>query len=165
MLRYRSTSPPTTTKSAKSKPKPLPKTFAFNTFFYSLLAQRGHAGVKRWTKRAKVNLFEMDRVLIPINKGNYHWILAVINVADKRIEYYDSMGREGVNGQNEDVLRTLRAYMVEEARAQNRPSEEIAKWTFHVPVCSPVCEVDARKRQSSGMDGIVGCSHVLLRNG
>jgi sentrin-specific protease 1 len=118
--------------------KPLLKTFAFNTFFYSMLTSRGYAGVRRWTKRAKINLFEMDRVLIPINKGGFHWILAVVNVAEKRVEYYDSMGREGVSKENRAVLENIRNFMVEEAKSQKRSIEDIAHWDFYVPVLIPL---------------------------
>jgi hypothetical protein len=44
------------------------------------------------------------------------------------------MGREGVSSDNRAVLENIRAFMVEEAKAQNRPADEVAKWGFHVPV-------------------------------
>ena len=33
--------------------------------------------------------------LVPINLGNMHWIAAVINFKQKRMEYFDSMGDYG----------------------------------------------------------------------
>ena len=117
--------------------KGLPKVHVFNTFFYQLLSTKGYSSVRRWTKKAKVNLFDMDRVVIPINKGGFHWILSIINVAEKRIEYYDSMGREGESSENRTVLTNIRNFMVEEAKVQNADPEEVAKWTFHVPVLPP----------------------------
>ena len=138
MLRERSSHPEKfTSKLTKPSRKAIPKTFAFNTFFYAKLTQAGYQGVKRWTKRAKVNLFEMDRVLIPINKGGFHWILACVNVKEKRIEYYDSMGREGESTENRDVLQNIRNFMVEEAKAQKHPADEVANWRFYVPVQHP----------------------------
>lgn len=60
-------------------------TYIFNSFFYTRLTQKmptdgreamqGHASVAKWTRR--VNLFEKDFVLIPINE-NSHWFLAII---------------------------------------------------------------------------------------
>ena len=120
-------------KKAKSK-KELPRVHAFSTFFYSLLSSRGYSGVRRWTKKAKVNLFEMGRVMIPINKGGLHWVLCVVNVTEKRIEYYDSMGSEGVSGENRAVLENVRTFMIEEAKGQNYPVDEVAQWKFYVPV-------------------------------
>ena len=112
----------------------LPRIFSFNTFFYSLLSARGYGGVRRWTKKAKVNLFELDRVVIPINKGGFHWILVIVNIEGKRIEYYDSMGREGESNENRPVLMNVRNFMVEEAKTQKHPPEQVASWSFYVPV-------------------------------
>jgi sentrin-specific protease 1 len=134
MIKERSVHPENVTKRHSRSSKRLPTLHAFNTFFYSLLSGRGYSAVRRWTKKAKVNLFELDRVIIPINKGGFHWILCIVNVTERRIEYYDSMGREGISSENQSVLITIRDFMVEEAEAQNRSPEEVANWTFHVPV-------------------------------
>ena len=44
------------------------------------------------------------------------------------------MGREGESSENRPVLQTVRSYMVEEAKAQNRSSDDVANWSFYVPV-------------------------------
>ena len=141
----------------------VPRVFAFNTFFYSLLSSRGYGGVRRWTKKAKVNLFELDRVVIPINKGGFHWILVIVNVREERIEYYDSMGREGESNENRPVLMNVRNFMVEEAKAQKHPPEQVETWSFYVPVSPFLTLWLMRKRQNRKMDGIVGSLLVLLR--
>lgn len=72
-------------------PKKYPKCYFFSTFFYQKLTQRGqycYANVRRWTR--KVDLLSMDKIIIPLHLG-VHWTLAVINIRDKRFEYYDSM--------------------------------------------------------------------------
>lgn len=140
MLKERSYHPDKFSKkshSTKSPKKTLPKTHVFSTFFYQLLSTRGYSAVRRWTKKAKVNLFDVDRVLIPINKGGFHWILCVVNVTEKRIEYYDSMGREGESSENRGVLQNVRLFMVEEAKAQNKSPDKVANWSFYVPVPYP----------------------------
>ena len=38
---------------------------------------------------------EFDLIFVPINLCQVHWTLAVINVKEKRLEYYDSMGSQG----------------------------------------------------------------------
>lgn len=136
MVRERSIHPTNVSnkKRATNSSKPLPRIFAFNTFFYSLLSSRGYSGVRRWTKKAKINVFELDRVVIPINKGGFHWILVIVNITEKRVEYYDSMGREGESKENQPVLINVRNFMMEEAKAQNQSVEEVSKWTFYVPV-------------------------------
>jgi hypothetical protein len=166
MLRERSHHPDKYSKKphTKSSKKNLPKTHAFNTFFYQLLSTRGYSAVRRWTKKAKVNLFDVDRVLIPINKGGFHWILCVVNVSEQRIEYYDSMGREGESSENRPALQNVRSFMVEEAKAQNRSPDQVANWSFYVPVFPTHFSCpDYRKRQNRRMDGIVVYLLVLLQ--
>jgi hypothetical protein len=165
---------PTTT--TRTPTKPLLKIYSFNTFFYSLLSTRGHAGVRGWTAKANIDLFELDRVLVPVNMGNHHWTLAIVNTTEERIEYYDSTGREGESNENRPVLTNLRNFMVEEAKAQHRSPEEVAKWGFYVPVpilppslsyplSSPSVVLIWRKRQNRRMDGIVAFLLVLLPRG
>ena len=70
----------------------LPKVHSFSSFFYTQLSKKGYDGVRRWAKRAKVEIAKMDYVLIPVNISNTHWVLSVINLKKKRFEYYDSLG-------------------------------------------------------------------------
>lgn len=37
--------------------------------------------------------FDKDIIIIPINHNNTHWCCAAVNIAEKRFEYYDSLGR------------------------------------------------------------------------
>jgi sentrin-specific protease 1 len=140
MVRERSLRPETmvNSRTTRTTAKEFPRVHVFNTFFYSLLSSRGYPGVRRWTKKAKVNLFEMDRVIIPINKGGLHWVLCVINVTQKRIEYYDSLASEGVSNDNRAVLENVKMFMQEEAKAQKMSADDVAQWTFHVPVLYPL---------------------------
>lgn len=73
-----------------SHPERYPKCYFFNTFFYALLTKTGYdyARVRKWTN--KVNLFEMQKVFVPLHEHSNHWTMAVINIKDKRFEYYDS---------------------------------------------------------------------------
>jgi sentrin-specific protease 1 len=73
---------------SKQKTK-LPKCFCFNTFFYPSMV-KDYSRVRGWTKRRNVDIFAMDKVFVPVHKGN-HWCMAVINFRDKKIEYYDSL--------------------------------------------------------------------------
>ena len=45
--------------------------------------------VKRYTK--KFDVFECDKIFVPINTNNSHWTLAVIFVKSTTIKYYDSL--------------------------------------------------------------------------
>jgi Ulp1 family protease len=177
MIRQRSTNPESVLSSKLRVPrKPLPRTYALSSFFFEIWAKRGYDGVRRWTKRAKINVFDMDRIIVPINKGGFHWVLGVVNVQEKRIEYYDSMGREGENADNRHYLTIMREFMVLEAKGQGREYESIKNWPFYVPVPSPpqtprfprnLCfgfGLTGRNRRNNRTDGIAGCLPVRPQN-
>ena len=91
----------------KGKEKDIQKIHAFSSFFYSKLLKEGYASVNKWTK--KINIFEMDLVLVPVHMGN-HWCLAVIDMRNNEIKYYDSLG-----GTNYGCLITLAKYLADES--------------------------------------------------
>ena len=82
-----------------------------NTFFISKLSENGYTyrNVRRWTKRAKVDIFSLRLMLIPMNVGGSHWTCAGINFHEKTITYYDSMGGLGTS-----VLQLLHRYLKDE---------------------------------------------------
>lgn len=90
------------------------KLHCFSSMFYALLSEKGFSyhRVQRWTRRFDV--FSMERIVIPIHLGN-HWCLAVINFAEKKFEYYDSLGAE-----NHKVLERLRMWVKEESKDKKK---------------------------------------------
>lgn len=54
--------------------------------------------VRRWTKN--IDIFEYDKIFIPINISNGHWTLAVISMQLLEIKYYDSLNGNGMNYKN-----------------------------------------------------------------
>lgn len=58
--------------------RPVPRVHVLNSFFYTKLVNGGYnyAGVRRWTKR--VDVFQQDLILTPINLNNAHWQVAFI---------------------------------------------------------------------------------------
>ena len=80
-----------------------PNVHAFNTFFYPKIRDQGHASVKRWTR--KVDIFSFDLLLVPVHLG-MHWCLATVDLKEKQINYYDSMG-----GRNKQCLEVLLKYL------------------------------------------------------
>jgi Ulp1 family protease len=74
--------------------------------------QYSFAAVKRWGKKVVGgNVFELDKLLIPVNISNRHWCLCVAHVQDKRIEYYDSMGSTGAH-----YCNGLKRFFADEAK-------------------------------------------------
>lgn len=91
----------------------LPKCELMNTFFYPMLADKGYDRVKKWTRKVithvtyvthvimtrrrhadtwwQIDIFEKDKIIVPLHLG-LHWCVAVVNMREKRFEYYDSLG-------------------------------------------------------------------------
>jgi len=77
----------------------------FKSFFITKLLNEGNAScdgkyeyrnVKRWSKKVPgKDIFNLNKILFPINMGNMHWICAAIFMKKKRIEIFDSMGSNG----------------------------------------------------------------------
>ncbi|OII75446.1 ULP1 like chllamydin domain-containing protease [Cryptosporidium ubiquitum] len=76
------------------------RVWLWNSFFYTKLTNNQNGGengycyknVSRWTQRKKIDLFEYDLVLLPINVNNVHWTLGVVNFKLGYIQYIDSLG-------------------------------------------------------------------------
>ena len=68
-----------------------PRCHFFLASFYHKLRHSEYArdGVKKWTKR--VDVFAKDLLICPIHCHGNHWTLAVVNLLDKRFEYFDSL--------------------------------------------------------------------------
>eukprot|EP01080_Neovahlkampfia_damariscottae_P002294 gene2294-2467_t len=110
------------------KSKILPKVHCFNTFFYAKLTQRGeykYDNVKRWTR--KIDLFSLDKIIIPIHLG-VHWTLAVINIRDKRFEYYDSL-----DGCHKYILNDLKKYLKDEHLDKKKKEIDLSNWKYYIP--------------------------------
>jgi sentrin-specific protease 1 len=46
-----------------------------------------YEAVARWTNN--VDIFELDKILIPINVSNFHWIAVMVSMTEKSIQLYD----------------------------------------------------------------------------
>ncbi|KAK6460131.1 hypothetical protein DFJ63DRAFT_262625 [Scheffersomyces coipomensis] len=92
------------------------KVFGWTTHFFSNLESKGYQGIARWGKRKKLNLFEKDMVIVPINVMNTHWALAVINNLTHSIQYFDSLISS--NG-NIRAITLLKDYVEQEAKRLN----------------------------------------------
>ena len=100
---------------ARDRAKPegdgTPRCHFLQSNFYTKLAE-SHAGydytkVRRWTK--KVDVFARDLLIVPIHCHGNHWALAVVNLRDKRFEYFDSL-----RGSPGATLKNLRRWLEDE---------------------------------------------------
>lgn len=85
-----------------------PRVYAMNTFFIPKLLSAGHSGLKRWTR--KVDIFTYDIIPVPVHVGRVHWCMAIIDLKNQVIRYYDSMGTP-----NNPVLNALEQYLRDES--------------------------------------------------
>eukprot|EP01117_Protostelium_nocturnum_P019120 TRINITY_DN8197_c0_g1_i2.p1 TRINITY_DN8197_c0_g1~~TRINITY_DN8197_c0_g1_i2.p1 ORF type:complete len:574 (-),score=241.18 TRINITY_DN8197_c0_g1_i2:408-2129(-) len=110
--------------SQRNKNDPaLPNCEFFNTFFYPMLADKGYDRVKKWTR--KIDVFEKDKIIVPIHLG-MHWCLAVVNIKEKRFEYYDSLGGSGTRG---TVLKNLRKWLSAEYLDKKKQQLDLSEWS------------------------------------
>ena len=59
--------------------------------------QYEYKNVASWSKNVPgEDIFNLDKIILPINIGNMHWIVAVIFMRKKRIEIFDSFGSDGI---------------------------------------------------------------------
>ncbi|CAL2050736.1 unnamed protein product [Caenorhabditis brenneri] len=122
-----------------------PKTYAFNTFFYKDIITKGYSSVKRWTRKVDIFLFEM--ILVPVHLGS-HWCLAVIDMVERKIEFYDSL----YDG-NMAVLPALKKYIDEESVEKKKVHFDFADWEFY--------QVEDVPRQTNNSDcGVFVCQYA-----
>ncbi|XP_053689339.1 sentrin-specific protease 1-like isoform X2 [Sabethes cyaneus] len=120
-----------------------PRVYAMNTFFIPKLFASGHAGLKRWTR--KVDIFSYDIIPIPVHVGRVHWCMAIIDLKNQSIRYYDSMGTP-----NKPVLDALEQYLKDESLDKRKKPFDTSGFTKeHMRDCP---------RQMNGSDcGVFSC--------
>lgn len=68
------------------------------TFFTKLIAPTGElkfAEVESWGRSKKIDVFSLDKMIIPVHVDNTHWALIVVFMQKKQIVYYDSLNWDG----------------------------------------------------------------------
>lgn len=127
---------------AKEEPGEYPAVFAHNTFFWGKLRKEGYASVRRWTR--KVDIFAQELVLVPLHLP-MHWTMAVINVKERAIEYYDSL-----HGREPGIFRLLLDYVQQEHADKKGAPLDVSGWRTHYAGDCPA--------QQNGYDcGIFAC--------
>ena len=110
---------------SKGDPENFRPVYAFSSFFYPNLRDKGYEAIKKWTKN--VDIFEQALILIPVHldmKGPDHWCLATIDMDEKAISYYDSLG-----GNNTGIaLRKISFYLQKEHFAKKGRYLDLKWW-------------------------------------
>ena len=107
-----------------------------NSFFYSRLAswRYKYDDVKSWTRvrRGGLSYLSHEKLMVPINKGANHWVMAIINFSNKRIEYYDSLPPE-TNDFRTNVFRNLRSWLADESLDKMKQTFNFDGWVDYAP--------------------------------
>jgi Ulp1 family protease len=96
----------------------------FNSFFYSKLTEGGrynYGNVKRWSK--KFDVFSLNKVFLPINLNNTHWVMAVVKITQHEIHYYDSM-----SGSGQRHLRHILQWLQDESKEKKKTELDTSSW-------------------------------------
>ncbi|KAI9220360.1 hypothetical protein BC828DRAFT_348397 [Blastocladiella britannica] len=99
----------------------------FNSFFFSKLRDIGYSSVRRWSKKFDV-FDDLDMLVFPVHWGA-HWTLGCVNVAARRIEYYDSL----LGNEDKEFFRLVRGYVENEWIKKDRGPMCWDGWTEHYP--------------------------------
>lgn len=103
-----------------------PHSHVFNSFFLAKLTEREgyhYDQVRRWTTRARLDIFALDKLIMFHNLSNAHWALAVVHVQARRIEYLDSFGSPGLH-----TMNAIYRYLKDEHRTK-KGSPLTGVWT------------------------------------
>jgi Ulp1 family protease len=104
-----------------------PKCWFTNTYFFTELTKDGvynYSNVRRWTSR--MDMFQLDKMIIPINIVNQHWCLAVINFREKLTEVYDSM-----YCQRQEIHDHLRKWLRDEYQERHKAQLALGDWKIN----------------------------------
>ncbi|KAA6407594.1 MAG: Ulp1 protease family [Lasallia pustulata] len=142
-----------------------PKYYAFNTFFYTNIRDKGPDSVKRWASKARIggkNLENVERIFIPVHEGS-HWTLLVVSPVLKTIEYFDSLG-----GAPDRYVANTKAWLAQEmGRAWKEADWEVIDSTSPLQNNGKDCgvfTVTTAKMVVLGVDPMAyGCEDIPLQ--
>jgi len=128
-----------------------PRTYVFNTFFFSRLIERAgfydYNGVRTWGFKNGLEIGAVDRVMMPVNVGNSHWVLVVIDVQARRFQYFDSMHGGGASS----ILSTARRWLTDEVAA--RLGEDVSQ-SWKIEEWEGVMDVGLPRQSDGGSCGV-----------
>lgn len=117
---------------------------AMSSFFVPLL-RISYARVQRWTRGKDV--LACSKILVPVHEAS-HWTLAVIDLARRRLQYYDSLG-----GSGKRCLQLLREWVAQEHLSKRGAALNMASWKMETVHSAP--------KQRNGSDcGVFLCQYA-----
>ena len=99
------------------------------------------------------DIFKLDKIFFPINQGNMHWACAVAFMQQKRLQYFDSMGGDGMQ-----YLSVLLRYLQDEHQDKKKePLPDADDWEL-VPSSK-----DTPQQRNGTYDGTVQMPALPIR--
>ena len=134
----------------------------FHTFFWTQIKVDGYSyeNVKAWNsgkttkkrKQAAVDIFQYRLLLVPINRVNRHWLLAVIHMTARTISVWDPEGKDD----GLDVFKVLSRYIGDEH--MDKKKEALSGQPF-----KHVKQPPSLLKQPNGYDcGVFVCAYCEL---
>uniref|UniRef100_A0AC35F1V1 Ubiquitin-like protease family profile domain-containing protein n=1 Tax=Panagrolaimus sp. PS1159 TaxID=55785 RepID=A0AC35F1V1_9BILA len=129
------------------KDRSLPKVYAFSSFFYNAYRKQGYSGIKSWIN---ATIFDFDYILLPIHdKDRAHWIMIIVDVSEKIIASFDSLGGDT----SIKHLEHVRKFLVTHAEKTEDLGDRNDGWEIFVDKTAPL--------QSNGYDcGVYACQYA-----
>jgi len=141
--------------------------WCFNTFFLEKLTKGyvtfDYKPIRRWTKKNKMkrligagNIFDCDLCFVPCHVSEMHWTCGIINIKDKRIEYYDSLAG-GRMRDGKKFIRAMKKYIKNESLDKLQKEVDADSWEEYIPSDIP--------NQDNGFDcGMFSCTVANFRS-
>ena len=111
----------------------------FDSFFWTRLHgdNRGRYAYEKVQRRSlpeKVGyrVLDCEKLIVPINEGNSHWTLTVVDLQEGRLEHYDSQRRRR-NPDKMSSMRHLTRWLEDEAKDKLSAKEAVAKFGSEAP--------------------------------
>ena len=132
----------------------------FTSHFYTTLASEGVEGVRSWTAKKNINIFEKRLIFIPINK-TLHWSLCVVVNPGAIIPSVD----DG-NNSNDRLLPCILFFDSLNMHRKNKVHTKVLKWlnsewkrtnkTNGEPFCKVACKIyDPQGKHCIDVHGLV----------
>ena len=127
-----------------------PRFHLMSTFFVKKLCDGGsydYNAVRRWTtpKKLGYDALGCDTIIIPVHQG-IHWVLATIELKEKRVRLYDSL-----HGEDDHLLDCLKRWVGDEYDNKKKETLDTSGWRAEHPKDIP--------RQMNGCD----CGVFMLK--
>jgi len=136
--------------SAQQQPgTTLPRVYIFNTFFFQRYDQcdYNYGDMRKWTNR--VDLFSYDILMVPIHQYDAHWALVVVDLTQKRVDFYDSFNSNGFK-----IMQRIKEYLAMEAISKmSEKFDEVDSLVLH-------SREDIPLQQNSSDCGVFMCQYA-----